>query len=112
MNNQVSEYIANASVEQQEMMNIIRKIIHQSVPNVKEEFKWSRPVFKTSKDFAYFKSNNNYLTLGFSKDIDKLKDPKQKLEGTGKAMLHIKLKNVIDIDPSELKSWFEAITKN
>ena len=112
MNNQVSEYIANAPDEQKEMMNLIRKIIHQSVPNVIEEYKWSRPVFKTSKDFAYFKANKNYLTLGFSKDIDKLKDPKQKLEGIGKAMLHIKLKNVIDIDPSELKSWFEAITKN
>lgn len=111
MNNQITEYIENAPIVQKEMMKIIRELIHQNVPNLIEEFKWSRPVFKTTKDFAYFQGNKNYLTLGFSKDIEKIKDPKNKLEGTGKTMRHIKLKNTAEIDITELKEWFKLITK-
>ncbi|KXK37686.1 MAG: DUF1801 domain-containing protein [Saprospiraceae bacterium] len=112
MNNQVTEYIENAPIEQKEMMKIIRELIHQNVPNLIEEFKWNRPVFKTTKDFAYFQVNKNYLTLGFSMDIDKIIDPKNKLEGTGKTMRHIKLKHTTEIDRTELKTWFLAITNN
>lgn len=43
-------------------MHIVRDIIHQSVSEVIEEFKWSRPVLKYSKDFAYFKTNKNDVT--------------------------------------------------
>jgi hypothetical protein len=110
MNNQVTEYIENAPVEQKEMMKIIRTLIHQSVPTVTEEFKWSRPIFRTTKDFAYFLINKNYLTVGFTKDFEKLNDKNKILEGTGKTMRHIKLKKTSDIDSELLKEWFTIIT--
>jgi hypothetical protein len=36
-------------------MDRIRELVKESVPNCTEEFKWSRPVFRTDKDFAYLK---------------------------------------------------------
>jgi len=53
MNKQVTEYIHNAPTEQKEIMEIIRSLIHKNVENVTEEFKWNRPIFKSTKDFAY-----------------------------------------------------------
>jgi hypothetical protein len=98
MNTQVTEYIENAPTEQKEIMQVVRAIIHQNVQNVVEEFKWSRPIFKTTKDFAYFLVHKNYVTIGFTKDIEKLDDANKILEGTGKTMRHIKLKHVSQID--------------
>lgn len=112
MNIQVTDYIESASSEHQKMMKIIRELIHQSVPNVVEEFKWSRPIFKTTKDFAYFLTNKNYLTVGFTKDIEKLNDPNKLLEGAGKTMRHIKLKKMSDVNEELLKEWFAIITTN
>ena len=103
---QVTEYIANAS-NQREILQTIRKLIHETVPQVTEEFKWSRPVFRAEKDFAYLNTAKAYVTLGFF-NFEKLHDPGNRLEGTGKDMRHIKLKTINDIDRNLLTSWFEA----
>ena len=110
MNAQVTEYINNAPKEQKEIMEAIRKLIHESVPGVTEEFKWSRPVFKSDKDFAYLKTAKAYVTLGFF-NFQKLNDPKNLLEGTGKDMRHIKLKSINDVDKKLLIEWFKASVK-
>lgn len=109
MNDQVTEYIQNAPLEQQKIMETVRSIIFQSIPNAKEEFKWNRPIFKTTKEFCYFQSTKNYATIGFTKDFEKLNDPNNILEGTGKTMRHIKLKKVSDINKELLSDWFTII---
>lgn len=106
MNPEVTSYINKAPIEQKLLMQKVRKLIHDSVPDVIEEFKWSRPVFKSKKDFAYFKTTKAYLTLGFF-HFQKLKDEKNLLEGTGKDMRHIKLKTEKDLDEKLLKEWFK-----
>lgn len=90
-------------------MQRIRALIHQRVPGVREEFKWSRPVFALEKDFAYFKTTKNYLTLGFM-NFHKIDDPNGLLEGSGKDMRHIKLKDINEVDDELLNKWFEAVT--
>jgi hypothetical protein len=109
MNNQVTEYIENAPIHQREILVIVRELIHQSVNDVIEEFKWNRPIFKTTKDFAYFLVNKKYVTVGFTKDIEKIYDPNQLLEGTGKTMRHIKLEKANEINREQLKEWFAII---
>jgi hypothetical protein len=109
MNKQVTNYINQAPDEQKKIMESIRKIIHESVKGVEEEFKWSRPVFKAAKDFAYFKTAKAYLTLGFF-NYQKLDDPDKLLEGTGNDMRHIKIKKLSDIDKNLLKKWFKVLS--
>lgn len=110
MNEQITIYINNANDEQKEMMQKIRKIIHSSVEGVEEEFKWSRPVFKKEKDFAYLKSAKNHLTLGFY-NREKLEDPKHLLEGSGKMMKHIKLKDISDVDEDLISAWIKSLNE-
>lgn len=110
MNEQISEYINNAPKEQKEIMELIRSLIHKNVENLTEEIKWNRPVFKSTEYFAYLQANKNHVNLGFYKDFEKLNDPKRVLEGTGKMMRYIKLKNISDIESKLLSEWFKVLT--
>jgi hypothetical protein len=109
MHPSVTEYIANAPAEQQAIMTAVRKLIHATVPGVTEEFKWSRPIFRTAKDFAYFKTAKTHVSFGFN-EASKLQDPDGRLEGTGKNMRHIKLRTMGDVDAALLKQWLVALT--
>ena len=111
MNQHITEYINNAPDEQREIMQAIRSLIHQVMDNVSEEFKWSRPVFRLKKDFAYLQANKFHVNLGFYKDFEKFNDPEGLLEGTGKMMRHIKLKNRSDVNTELLTEWFAMVGK-
>lgn len=110
MNVQVTDYINQASAEQRKIMEEIRRLLHSSVDGVTEEFKWSRPVFKKSKDFAYLKTARSYVTLGFFSST-KIDDRQKKLEGTRQEMRHIKIKSAHDIDSRLLTEWFNAVAE-
>jgi hypothetical protein len=111
MNTQVTDYINAAPTEQKQIMETVRELIHSTVHNTSEEFKWSRPVFKADKDFAYLKTAKAYVTLGFF-NFEKIDDAQNKLEGTGIEMRHIKLKTMQDLDSTMLKKWLEAVAEN
>lgn len=106
MNNEVTKYIKEAPEEQEEIMAKIRELIHAKVPDVIEEFKWSRPIFKQQKDFAYLVANKKHVNFGFSQ-FEKIKNPTEKLEGTGKTMRHVKLRSLNDIDEQLFGEWLE-----
>ena len=108
MSPQVTDYINQSPAGQKIIMEEVRQLIHQTVPEVKESFKWSRPVFGTVKDFAYLKTAKAYVTLGFM-NFKKLEDPNNLLEGTGKEMRHIKIRKPGDIDKDLLKKWFKTL---
>src|SRR5690606_18441907 len=109
-NEQLTAYITDAPEEKREIMENIRGLIHQYVENEIEEFKWNKPVLRTTKDFAYLQANKNNITLGFTKNNDKIQDPNNLLEGTEKTMRHIKIKNTSDIDGELLGEWIKTVT--
>jgi hypothetical protein len=92
-------------------MTVIRELIHLSVPQTTEEFKWGRPVFRIQKDFAYLKTAKNYVTLGFF-NANRLHDPLSLLEGTGKEMRHVKLKSIDDINSPLISDWLATISES
>lgn len=110
MNDQVTVYLSKAPEAQRKIMEAIRVLIHEVVPTVSENFKWSRPVFSTDTDFAYFKTTKSYLTFGVF-NFNKIKSHQDLLEGSGKDMRHIKLKQLDDLKPEIIKSWIGQIIK-
>jgi len=110
MNSEIDQYIAGAPEEQRAIMTKVREILQVAIPDVTEEYKWSRPVFKKHKDFAYLKKAKAYVTLGFYR-FENINDLEQLLEGTGKDMRHIKLKKLSDLDRIPLASWFQAVAE-
>ncbi|RYZ19952.1 MAG: DUF1801 domain-containing protein [Chitinophagaceae bacterium] len=104
MNPEVSAYIAATPEDQQPLLEALRRLVHEVLPGVQEDFKWSRPVFRMGRDFAYLKAQRGYVTLGFY-DAAPLSDPLRLLEGTGKQMRHIKLRGEADLAAAPLKEW-------
>ena len=112
MNELVTNYIKDAPHPQRAIMETIRKLIHESIENVVEEYKWSRPVFKKNRDFAYLQTNKNHVNLGFYSHFEKLNDPDQILQGSGKTMRHIKFKQETDINLLLLKEWLLIVSRD
>ena len=109
INKKVSDYFNNATEEQIAVLNVLRKLIHDTVDNVSEEIKWNMPVFNNGKDFAYLRFSKKHITLGFYK-VDKLIDPDNLLEGEGNTLKHIKIKKMEEIRKEVISLWLKQIT--
>lgn len=101
---QVTGYINQASDEQRKIMETVRDLLHDSIQGVREKFSWSLPVFINGTDLVYFKTAKSYVTVGFF-NFNKLTDPDSLLEGTGKAMRHIKIRKHEEVNNEPLKRW-------
>ena len=64
-NKKITEYIDNAQEGQIETLEILRKLIHESVSGVTEEIKWGFPVFAKTKDFTYLRFSKKHITVIF-----------------------------------------------
>lgn len=85
-------------------MRLLLSWFEAELPDLQVHIKWSRPVFGTTHDIAYFKSTKKYLTLGFMKGAELL-DPQQLLEGEGKDMRHIKLNDPTTMPEAQIRQW-------
>lgn len=110
MNTEVINYIATAASPQREIMEKVRDIILDAVPEVIENFKWSRPVYTLQKDFTYLQANKQHVNVGFYSGFEMLNDPDKLLQGTGKTMRHLKIKSIDEIDSELLSSWFKIVS--
>ncbi len=104
-NEKVTTFIENAADEQKEILMILRKLIADTIPEAAEKFKWSRPVYSTSRDFCYLDKTKKHATLGFF-NFEKIQDSENLLEGTGKQMRHIKISRKEEIN---LKTFGEML---
>lgn len=107
IDDKVSDYINAAPSGQIVILETLRQLINDTVPDTNEALKWGMPVFSKSKSFSYLKSNKHHVTMGFYQ-IDRISDPRGLLEGTGKTMRHLKIKAVDDINAEIIAQWLKA----
>ena len=110
MNQEVTTYIEKSAENHQEIMTKLRELILSVGPNVKEQFKWSRPVYAMEKDFCYLKATKKHVTIGFF-EFDKIETNKQLIEGTGKSMRHVRINSPQEIDDFQIKNMLEEVLK-
>ena len=95
-------WFANLPDAQREQLVELRRLVMSLGEGVVEEFKWSRPCYSNEKGiFCYFHSTKKHATLGFEKGTS-LADPALLLEGEGKNMRHVKLKQGANVSSKEL----------
>ena len=104
----VTNYIAKAAPEQIEILETLRQLIHEAVPGVSEAVKWRMPVFKLTKNFTWIQANKNHVTFGLY-NANELQDPKGLLEGGGKGLRHVKIRELDDIDKAQFKKWLKKV---
>ncbi|PRX53962.1 DUF1801 domain-containing protein [Flagellimonas meridianipacifica] len=108
-NKKITDYISKATDEQVALLEELRKLVHTSVENVKEELKWKMPVFNNGKDFAYLRFAKKHVTLGFY-NIDRLSDPNNLLEGEGNTLRHVKINSLGENLKKQISQWLKEIT--
>ena len=86
----VDTWLDTLDAEAREPIASLRALLFDVAPDAIEEFKWSRPCYRTAAPFAYLASFKKHVTIGFNEG-SRLDDPDGLLEGTGKGMRHVKV---------------------
>ena len=90
---------------------ILREIIYESVPEVKEAMKWGTPVFENKGIICALRAGKGFVALQFYEVGSSLNDPDSILEGTGKKMRHVKIRNQNDLKKELFASWIKQAAK-
>jgi hypothetical protein len=94
----VEEYISEQKYFQKEICQILRELMLNTFPGIKEEMKYGVPYYGNK---FYIVALKTHVNLGFS--IEGLSPEEINLfEGTGKTTRHIKIKSKEDIDEEKL----------
>lgn len=98
-NNEVTQYLESLPSPQKEICQNLREMIGAKFPNLREQFKWSRPVYGTESggDVCYMVANQSDVNFGFDFGT-KLPDPQNLLVGTGVNKRHLKFRNLEELD--------------
>jgi hypothetical protein len=105
MNEKVDEYIKNQKSPQKEICQILRNIILETYPDIKEEMKYGVPYYGNK---YYIVALKTHVNLGFS--ITGLTPEEIGLfEGTGKTTRHIKIKSIEKIDEENIKKLLKIV---
>lgn len=107
---EVDAYIEQAPLAQQKTLKALRDLIFEAVPETKEALKWKQPVYSTVKDYVYLKAHPGYVNLGFF-NFTQIEAKTELLEGTGKRMRHIKIRQFSEVDRSHLKELIVLASK-
>jgi hypothetical protein len=108
MDNQVDAYIEKQKSPQKEILQELRKVFRDTLPNCKEEMRWGVVTFAAGK--FYIAAMKNRVHVGFA--ITGLnKDEIGLFEGKGKTMRHIKIPTLESIDEKRLVRLIEMVDK-
>lgn len=108
----VEEYVESLEDWRGEVVTGLRDLILEVEPEVEESIKWSRPVYEDNGSLAYIMAHESHVNLGFTRGVE-LTDEAGVLEGTGKQMRHVKLRDADDVRPDVLRELIrEAVALN
>ncbi len=89
------------------MVEALRLLMLTVAPDAREELKWGQPWYGVKKGVCYIAAFKDHVNLGFTRGTE-LADPAQRLEGTGKGMRHVKIRNPKEIDTAVKSLLHEA----
>jgi hypothetical protein len=106
-NEQVTGHIEALPSPQREICARLRAMLADGFPQLTEDFKWSRPIYASGgTGICYLQSNKADVNFGFNEGA-RLNDPQSRLHGSGKAMRHVKIKRLDDIDEDYFSTLVE-----
>jgi hypothetical protein len=101
----VDEFVAALPQEKRDIVNALREIVREAVPDVVETIRWGMPVFSRKKLICYASPKSSYVRFGFYERID-LDDPDKRLAG---ALAYVKLHDASEIERPLLHSWIQQV---
>jgi hypothetical protein len=108
MDTQVDAYIERQSSPQKEILQELRAIFREAIPDCKEEMRWGVITYASGK--FYIAAMKTRVHVGFA--IAGLKNDEVALfEGTGKTMRHVKISTLETIDKPNLFNLIKLVSE-
>ena len=99
----IDAYVEKKNPRFKQLTDAIRALVRKSVPKSREAINpWGLPVFEWNGTLCYFMVGKNHVTFGFPRGAS-LHDPAKLLQGAGKNLRHIKLREVSDVHDANVK---------
>ena len=102
----IDQYIDKQPSPQKEICKALRNIIFETFPEISEKMKWGVPTF--GEDQFYIVGLKDHVNLGFSiKDLPPTVI--DQLQGSGKTMRVLEVKNEEEIDTERIKQLLRMV---
>ena len=105
-NSVIEGYVRRLDSRDREIVRGLAALIQKAAPHAEVSIKWGIPWWQLNGLLCTVYSTGDHVNFGFSRGTE-LADPAGLLEGTGKLMRHIKLRDVKEIR----KAKFTALVK-
>lgn len=106
-----SAYVKRENPELRKVVKGLKSLVEQIVPGAEQTRNaWGVPTFVADQPFCFYMVGKNHVTFGFHQGTS-LADPEKLLEGTGKNIRHVKLKNLPDLASPGLRRLVDQASK-
>ena len=89
----------------------LRSLIQKVVPEATECIKWGMPNYEKDGFICAIRTGTGFVALQFGPIGTSLENPDGLLEGTGKAMRHVKIRSKPDLKKRLFTSWIKQASK-
>ena len=104
-------YVKDENPELRKVVLGLRSFVKQIVPKTKITLNsWGIPTFEANQPFCFYMVGKRHITFGFHNGTS-LKDSGKLLEGTGKNIRHIKLRNLEDLKKNGLRELVQEASQ-
>jgi hypothetical protein len=95
------DIVDKLSPAQKEITQKLRSLVKKALPEIEETVKWGNITYiLKSKNLAWIILNDNHVDFGFFRGAE---HSSKFLEGTGKGLRHIKIRESKDINEAEIE---------
>lgn len=108
MTDTVDGWLREDAGDQRELAEAVLEFVRGTLDDAEETVKWNQPCFVVAgTNCVYVSAQSGYVNLGFYEGAD-LDDPAGLLEGTGKAMRHVKVTDAATLAEPPLAALVRA----
>jgi hypothetical protein len=99
----IDEYVRHKNAKLESVANAVRLLVRKTLPRSREAVNaWGIPTFNFNGPLCYMMLGKHHLTFGFTRGTS-LADDAGLLEGTGKNLRHVKLKEIEQLRDANLR---------
>src|SRR5712691_2132190 len=99
----IDAYVSKKNPKLKPVTDAVRALVRKAVPKSREAINpWGIPTFEWNGTLCYIMVGKNHVTFGFPRGTS-LQDSSKLLEGTGKNLRHVKLREISNVHDANLK---------
>ena len=106
----IDEYIEKLDSPKREVAEALCRLVAEEAPEATGAIKWGMPNFEQNGSLCYIDGSRRQVNFGFFQSA-LLPDPDGLLEGTGKAMRHIKVRDLERLPEESIRALIRAAVR-